>query len=212
MDVEQEEACRICRESNEELFYPCACSGSIKFVHQDCLLQWLSHTHAQQCEVCKHPFTFSPVYAQNTPTRLSYSDFISGLGAKKLIGSMESVLQPVHQPALSDYFDDLEELEDLNVEREDDILMNRQPEARPEIRQRQAPQMLEGGAQAGLQGDIEDDMPFYEFIGIRGPYSQLVDHIFVLVLSNGYIFALTIFFPFTLGRGALYVAQLRTFY
>jgi E3 ubiquitin-protein ligase MARCH6 len=33
------------------LYYPCACSGSIKYVHQDCLVQWLNHSKARQCEV-----------------------------------------------------------------------------------------------------------------------------------------------------------------
>eukprot|EP00250_Pteridium_aquilinum_P006590 c16479_g1_i1 orf=142-3528(+) len=82
---EEEDVCRICRTSGERgspLYYPCACSGSIKYVHQDCLLQWLNHSNARQCEVCKHPFTFSPVYAENAPTRLSYKEFVLGLAVK----------------------------------------------------------------------------------------------------------------------------------
>lgn len=53
-DEEEEDVCRICRnpgEAENPLRYPCACSGSIKFVHQDCLLQWLNHSNARQCEV-----------------------------------------------------------------------------------------------------------------------------------------------------------------
>lgn len=53
-DDEEEDVCRICRNSGDAdnpLRYPCACSGSIKFVHQDCLLQWLNHSNARQCEV-----------------------------------------------------------------------------------------------------------------------------------------------------------------
>ncbi|KAI3854524.1 hypothetical protein MKW92_008206 [Papaver armeniacum] len=74
-DDDDEDVCRICRnpgETDNPLRYPCACSGSIKFVHQDCLLQWLNHSNARQCEVCKHPFSFSPVYAENAPL-----DFLS---------------------------------------------------------------------------------------------------------------------------------------
>lgn len=51
---DEEDVCRICRTpGNDEspLYYPCACSGSIKYVHQDCLLQWLNHSNARQCEV-----------------------------------------------------------------------------------------------------------------------------------------------------------------
>ncbi|KAH7425122.1 hypothetical protein KP509_11G040700 [Ceratopteris richardii] len=82
---EQEDVCRICRTAGENgspLYYPCACNGSIKYVHQDCLLQWLSHSNARQCEVCKHPFTFSPVYAENAPSRLSSQEFLLGLALK----------------------------------------------------------------------------------------------------------------------------------
>ena len=53
-DDEDEDVCRICRnpgEADNPLRYLCACSGSIKFVHQDCLLQWLNHSNARQCEV-----------------------------------------------------------------------------------------------------------------------------------------------------------------
>ena len=53
-DEEEEDVCRICRnpaDAEHPLRYPCACSGSIKYVHQDCLLQWLNHSNARQCEV-----------------------------------------------------------------------------------------------------------------------------------------------------------------
>ncbi|XP_057546361.1 probable E3 ubiquitin ligase SUD1 [Amaranthus tricolor] len=84
-DDEDEDVCRICRnpgEADNPLRYPCACSGSIKFVHQDCLLQWLNHSNARQCEVCKHAFSFSPVYAENAPSRLPFQEFVFGIGKK----------------------------------------------------------------------------------------------------------------------------------
>lgn len=59
---EEGDVCRICRNPGDvdnPLRYPCACSGSIKFVHQDCLLQWLNHSNARQCEV---PFPYLLVY------------------------------------------------------------------------------------------------------------------------------------------------------
>lgn len=85
VDEEEEDVCRICRnpgDAENPLRYPCACSGSIKFVHQDCLLQWLNHSNARQCEVCKHPFSFSPVYAENAPARLPFQEFIYGMAMK----------------------------------------------------------------------------------------------------------------------------------
>uniref|UniRef100_A0A0D6QUN6 RING-type E3 ubiquitin transferase n=1 Tax=Araucaria cunninghamii TaxID=56994 RepID=A0A0D6QUN6_ARACU len=86
---EDEDVCRICRTSGDAenpLYYPCACSGSIKYVHQDCLLQWLNHSNARQCEVCKHAFSFSPVYAENAPARLPFTEVLVGTSMKALRG------------------------------------------------------------------------------------------------------------------------------
>ncbi|KAG7977003.1 hypothetical protein I3843_05G008100 [Carya illinoinensis] len=84
-DEEEEDVCRICRnpgDTDNSLRFPCACSGSIKYVHQDCLLQWLNHSNARQCEVCKHAFSFSPVYAENAPARLPFQEFVVGMAMK----------------------------------------------------------------------------------------------------------------------------------
>ncbi|KAL5562485.1 hypothetical protein UlMin_032232 [Ulmus minor] len=84
-EEDEEDVCRICRnpaDAEHPLRYPCACSGSIKYVHQDCLLQWLNHSNARQCEVCKHAFSFSPVYAENAPVRLPFQEFVVGMGMK----------------------------------------------------------------------------------------------------------------------------------
>ncbi|XP_010263477.1 PREDICTED: probable E3 ubiquitin ligase SUD1 isoform X2 [Nelumbo nucifera] len=84
-EEDEEDVCRICRnpgDAENPLRYPCACSGSIKFVHQDCLLQWLNHSNARQCEVCKHAFSFSPVYAENAPARLPVQEFVVGMAMK----------------------------------------------------------------------------------------------------------------------------------
>ncbi|CAK9266883.1 unnamed protein product [Sphagnum jensenii] len=84
-DDEEEDVCRICRMTGEDdspLYYPCACSGSIKYVHQECLVQWLNHSKARQCEVCKHPFSFSPVYADDAPARLPFQELVLGMAVK----------------------------------------------------------------------------------------------------------------------------------
>uniref|UniRef100_A0A8C6KSI6 E3 ubiquitin-protein ligase MARCHF6 n=1 Tax=Nothobranchius furzeri TaxID=105023 RepID=A0A8C6KSI6_NOTFU len=55
--------CRVCRsEGTQEkpLYHPCVCTGSIKFIHQECLLQWLQHSRKEYCELCKHRFAFTP--------------------------------------------------------------------------------------------------------------------------------------------------------
>ncbi|OMJ22955.1 ERAD-associated E3 ubiquitin-protein ligase doa10 [Smittium culicis] len=65
--------CRVCRGENTEeepLFHPCKCSGSIKYVHQDCLLEWLEHSKKKSCELCGHNYDISPVYSENMPSSL----------------------------------------------------------------------------------------------------------------------------------------------
>ncbi|KAL8786402.1 MAG: hypothetical protein Q9213_002818 [Squamulea squamosa] len=68
--VDEADHCRICRTegaTDEPLFYPCKCSGSIKFVHQTCLMEWLSHSQKKYCELCKTPFRFTKLYHPHMP-------------------------------------------------------------------------------------------------------------------------------------------------
>ncbi|KFY08546.1 hypothetical protein V492_06136 [Pseudogymnoascus sp. VKM F-4246] len=77
-----QDTCRICRgeaTAQEPLFYPCKCSGSIKFVHQDCLMEWLGHSQKKHCELCKTPFRFTKLYAPNMPRTLPLPVFIKHL-------------------------------------------------------------------------------------------------------------------------------------
>ncbi|KAK3903192.1 hypothetical protein C8A05DRAFT_14833 [Staphylotrichum tortipilum] len=74
------DTCRICRgesDPNEPLFYPCKCSGSIKYVHQDCLMEWLSHSQKKHCELCKTPFRFTKLYDPDMPKALPTHIFVS---------------------------------------------------------------------------------------------------------------------------------------
>uniref|UniRef100_A0A8C7Z2I0 E3 ubiquitin-protein ligase MARCHF6 n=1 Tax=Oryzias sinensis TaxID=183150 RepID=A0A8C7Z2I0_9TELE len=55
--------CRVCRSEgtpDKPLYHPCVCTGSIKFIHQECLVQWLKHSRKEYCELCKHRFAFTP--------------------------------------------------------------------------------------------------------------------------------------------------------
>ncbi|ORX87349.1 hypothetical protein K493DRAFT_291014 [Basidiobolus meristosporus CBS 931.73] len=79
MEDDEVEICRVCRSEGtpeDPLFYPCKCSGSIKFVHQDCLIQWLSHSKKKYCELCKHPFTFTPIYDPAMPENIPFLLFL----------------------------------------------------------------------------------------------------------------------------------------
>ncbi|CAN6616736.1 hypothetical protein TRVA0_006S03334 [Trichomonascus vanleenenianus] len=78
-----QDTCRICRgegSPEEPLFHPCKCSGSIKFVHQDCLLEWLRHSKKRPtCELCKTPFRFTKLYAADMPAHVPVYMFMKKL-------------------------------------------------------------------------------------------------------------------------------------
>ncbi|XP_029465073.1 E3 ubiquitin-protein ligase MARCH8 isoform X3 [Rhinatrema bivittatum] len=53
------DACRICHcEGDDEnpLITPCHCTGSLHFVHQACLQQWIKSSDTRCCELCKYDF------------------------------------------------------------------------------------------------------------------------------------------------------------
>lgn len=50
---------RICHcEGDDEspLITPCHCTGSLRFVHQSCLQQWIKSSDTRCCELCKYEF------------------------------------------------------------------------------------------------------------------------------------------------------------
>lgn len=78
-NVEEMDTCRICRgegSKEEPLFYPCKCNGSIKFVHQNCLMEWLSHSQKKHCELCKTPFRFTKLYHPHMPSTVPLLIFL----------------------------------------------------------------------------------------------------------------------------------------
>ncbi|XP_042340719.1 chromodomain-helicase-DNA-binding protein Mi-2 homolog isoform X2 [Plectropomus leopardus] len=58
-DDSEMEVCRICHcEGDDEcpLIMPCRCTGSLSFVHQACLNQWIKSSDTRCCELCKFDF------------------------------------------------------------------------------------------------------------------------------------------------------------
>uniref|UniRef100_A0A3P9MEH2 RING-type E3 ubiquitin transferase n=1 Tax=Oryzias latipes TaxID=8090 RepID=A0A3P9MEH2_ORYLA len=54
-----QDICRICHcEGDDEfpLIMPCRCTGSLSFVHQACLNQWIKSSDTRCCELCKFDF------------------------------------------------------------------------------------------------------------------------------------------------------------
>uniref|UniRef100_A0A1B6DPB5 Uncharacterized protein n=1 Tax=Clastoptera arizonana TaxID=38151 RepID=A0A1B6DPB5_9HEMI len=51
--------CRICHcegDSEVPLIEPCYCAGSLRYVHQACLQQWIKSSNIRSCELCKFQF------------------------------------------------------------------------------------------------------------------------------------------------------------
>lgn len=71
-DADEELCCRVCRLSQVDdpsrvLFSPCRCSGSIRYVHQDCLELWLQQSRKDRCELCSSVYIFQAEYAEGSP-------------------------------------------------------------------------------------------------------------------------------------------------
>lgn len=83
MDSEcTENICRVCRSEevpDRPLFHPCICTGTIKFIHQECLIQWMRYSRKEYCELCGHRFSFIPIYSPDMPRRLPLRDLAAGL-------------------------------------------------------------------------------------------------------------------------------------
>ncbi|KAL2733842.1 E3 ubiquitin-protein ligase MARCH6 [Vespula squamosa] len=74
--------CRVCRSegfADRPLFHPCICTGSIKWIHQECLVQWMRYSRKEYCELCGYRFSFTPIYSPDMPRRLPLRDVVGGL-------------------------------------------------------------------------------------------------------------------------------------
>ncbi|XP_068618251.1 E3 ubiquitin-protein ligase MARCHF6 [Battus philenor] len=81
-DLSGADFCRFCRSeasSDRPLFHPCICTGSIKWIHQECLVQWMRYSRKEICELCGHRFSFMPIYSPDMPRRLPIRDVMGGL-------------------------------------------------------------------------------------------------------------------------------------
>lgn len=66
------DVCRICRgeaSANQPLLHPCKCRGSIRYIHQECLLEWLKHLNklTEKCDICDTPYRFETIYDPEMP-------------------------------------------------------------------------------------------------------------------------------------------------
>ncbi|RNC58446.1 hypothetical protein TcCL_ESM03910 [Trypanosoma cruzi] len=74
-----EYVCRICRSKKpvDDLFAPCACDGSAKYVHKKCLEKWRAMTlnteHRRVCAECKTPYNLVVERVPISPDELLHS-------------------------------------------------------------------------------------------------------------------------------------------
>ncbi|XP_075491138.1 uncharacterized protein LOC142529480 isoform X1 [Primulina tabacum] len=67
-------ACRICHEEDfQRLEAPCACSGTVKFAHRDCIQRWCNEKGNTTCEICLEKF--EPGYT-SPPQKTKLNDTI----------------------------------------------------------------------------------------------------------------------------------------
>jgi E3 ubiquitin-protein ligase MARCH6 len=65
--------CKICHVGDtdeEKLCYPCKCSGSIKYVHKNCLFMYIKTSNKNFCSICRFKYVFKDIYKENTPKYL----------------------------------------------------------------------------------------------------------------------------------------------
>ena len=75
--------CRICqeRERIDKLESPCACSGSLKYVHRSCLERWANEKGNSTCEICKGEWVgvrVQPSQREEEPSRAAESTAFVG--------------------------------------------------------------------------------------------------------------------------------------
>ncbi|KAJ1306920.1 hypothetical protein OPQ81_007903 [Rhizoctonia solani] len=109
VDITEVDTCRICSapaEEDQPLFYPCKCSGTIRYIHQDCLTTWLAHSKKRSCDVCKYEYGFTKVYKPDMPKHLPAKLFLRKLSlqaAKVVVTSLRLVMISVIWLAILPY-------------------------------------------------------------------------------------------------------------
>ena len=48
--------CHLNEERQASILSPCLCKGSLEFVHDQCLTQWIKTSGAKNCDICKYTY------------------------------------------------------------------------------------------------------------------------------------------------------------
>lgn len=88
MEEDQVNICRICHSEEstlQPLLRPCACNGSLKWAHEDCIVNWIKHSKTTYCGICRHHILIKTVYTCDLSKRLPIKDIISCLKRSVMI-------------------------------------------------------------------------------------------------------------------------------
>eukprot|EP00919_Chromeraceae_sp_WS-2016_P055338 GHVR01131544.1.p3 GENE.GHVR01131544.1~~GHVR01131544.1.p3 ORF type:complete len:149 (-),score=0.78 GHVR01131544.1:1750-2196(-) len=80
--IESKIKCKICHEpadGTEQLHSPCRSKGSMKYIHNACLFEWIQNDSKPKCEICNYPYKFKKIFKPNTPNRLPLSIVLKDL-------------------------------------------------------------------------------------------------------------------------------------
>lgn len=70
---------RICHcegDIDTPLIAPCYCAGSLRFVHQVCLQQWIKSSNIRCCELCKFQFIMQTKTKPFSQVNLYYTNHL----------------------------------------------------------------------------------------------------------------------------------------
>nr|CDJ90099.1 Zinc finger domain containing protein [Haemonchus contortus] len=84
-DSDDHHMCRVCRGEDGHLYYPCLCTGSIKYVHQECLTEWLKYSKKEVCELCNYKYSFQPIYRHDMPKALPLVEILKGVAVNAAV-------------------------------------------------------------------------------------------------------------------------------
>ncbi|KDE03706.1 hypothetical protein MVLG_05837 [Microbotryum lychnidis-dioicae p1A1 Lamole] len=94
-DQVEDHVCRVCRSGAPEdgaLFWPCQCAGSIKYVHESCMNEWVRVSKKSKCELCRTPLHYTSIYPAHMPSHLPPKIVLRHL-VSSLLSSLALVLR-----------------------------------------------------------------------------------------------------------------------
>jgi len=95
LKIGTEATCRICFESGDDLIAPCNCTGSVRYVHSDCLKTWILLSQDLQntkCEICNAPFSIAVEYKKSCQCNLRSDSDCYQFALPVLLLGLQSVL------------------------------------------------------------------------------------------------------------------------